>query len=138
MSDLSDDAPLSSLLTGGDRSILLRGGLAHACQLVLKQSSAQIKHQAEQLICAKTRSYEQKCEAHRLTVVCPVQYKSRQWCADWRVARETRDWAVRRGHISEHHAKAITFAHANAGTPVQAPSGHRVILPGPPSSSDQL
>ena len=61
-----------------------------------------------------------------------------EWCVEWRVARETRDWAVRQGILTENDAAAITFAHGNAGTAVQAPTGHRVILPGPPPSSDQL
>ena len=45
---------------------------------------------------------------------------------------------MRRRHLTDDDAAAITFAHGNAGTPVQAPTGHRVILPGPPPSSDQL
>ena len=136
--NLTDDAPLSSWLPGGDRSILLRGGLAQACNDLLARSSTEIQTRATRLVRAKTRNYERQCEAHRLTTVYPPEYKSAEWCVEWRVARETRDWAVRQGILTENDAAAITFAHGNAGTAVQAPTGHRVILPGPPPSSDQL
>ena len=130
--------PLSSLLTREDRSILLPGGLAQACKRVLIESTQQIKRRAERLSRARHQLYLQQCEDHTQTVVYPVEFRSRGWCVDFAIARETRDYAVGHGHLSQSDAHAITLAHANPGTPVQAPTGHRIVLPGAPPSSDKL
>lgn len=143
--DLGDDVPLSCLLSqqhtatvSEDRAILLQGGLAQACKRVLQQSTQQINCRAERLKRTRHQLYLQQCEDHSKTVVYPVEFRSREWCVDFAIARETRDFAVRHGHLTQHDAHAIALAHGNPGTPVQAPSGHRIILAGAPSSSEQL
>ena len=129
VADLGDDVLLSSLLTREDRSILLPGGLAQACKRVLIESTQQIKRRAQRLSRARHQLYLQQCEDHTQTVVYPVEFRSRGWCVDFAIARETRDFAVRHGHLTQHDAHAITLAHANPGTPVQAPSGHKIVHP---------